>query len=140
MPFTSIQSGHGGIQGYRIGTIFLYFYLHEIIIFTSIEKTTHHKTATLTNFRSLRPTLNLFDPRKSLSIRQDLLIFPLTIPSSLYCRDLTSTGYANDVPGRHIFRIDEKVLPGVCIRDLSKYYRQIVRQKGTQTDRRKLDR
>ena len=140
MPFTSIQSGHGGIQGYRIGTIFLYFYLHEIIIFTSIEKTTHHKTATLINYTIFDRSLNLVDPRKTLSSRQDLSILSLTIPSSLYCRDLTSTGYANDVPGRHIFRIDEKVLPGVCIRDLSKYYRQIVRQKGTQTDRRKLDR
>ena len=37
-----------------------------------------------------------------------------------YFRDLSSTGYANGVPGRHIFRMDEKVLPGVCIRDLSK--------------------
>ena len=36
-----------------------------------------------------------------------------------YIRDLTSTGNANGMPGRHIFRIDEKILPGVCIRDLS---------------------
>jgi len=35
-----------------------------------------------------------------------------------YIRDLTSTGGANGFPGRHIFRIDEKILPGVCIRDL----------------------
>ena len=33
-------------------------------------------------------------------------------------RDLPSTGGANGFPGRHIFRIDEKILPGVCIRDL----------------------
>ena len=36
-------------------------------------------------------------------------------------RDLPSTGGANGFPGRHIFRIDEKILPGVCIRDLSKF-------------------
>ena len=35
-------------------------------------------------------------------------------------RDLPYTGGANGWPGRHIFRIDEKILPGVCIRDLSK--------------------
>ena len=39
-----------------------------------------------------------------------------------YIRDLTSTGGANGFPGRHIFRIDEKILPGVCIRDLSKFF------------------
>jgi len=33
-------------------------------------------------------------------------------------RDLPSTGMANGFPGRHVFRIDEKILPGVCIRDL----------------------
>jgi len=37
---------------------------------------------------------------------------------NMFIRDLPSTGNANGVPGRHIFRIDEKVLPGVCIRDL----------------------
>ena len=35
-------------------------------------------------------------------------------------RDLPGTGGANNFPGRHIFRIDEKIIPGVCIRDLSK--------------------
>eukprot|EP00095_Tigriopus_kingsejongensis_P008816 maker-scaffold1015_size70757-snap-gene-0.10 protein:Tk08816 transcript:maker-scaffold1015_size70757-snap-gene-0.10-mRNA-1 annotation:"hypothetical protein DAPPUDRAFT_305821" len=35
-----------------------------------------------------------------------------------YIRDLPGTGGANGFPGRHIFRIDEKILPGVCIRDL----------------------
>ena len=33
-----------------------------------------------------------------------------------YVRDLPYTGMANGFPGRHIFRIDEKILPGVCIR------------------------
>ena len=36
-------------------------------------------------------------------------------------RDLPGTGGANGFPGRHIFRIDEKIIPGVCIRDLSEY-------------------
>ena len=36
-------------------------------------------------------------------------------------RDLPSTGGANGFPGRHIFRIDEKILPGVCIRDLREW-------------------
>ena len=31
-------------------------------------------------------------------------------------RDLPYTGMANGFPGRHVFRIDEKILPGVCIR------------------------
>ena len=57
-----------------------------------------------------------------------IYVFQQQIHLSVYFRDLTSTGYANDVPGRHIFRIDEKVLPGVCIRDLSKCYRQRDRQ------------
>jgi len=35
-----------------------------------------------------------------------------------YVRDLPYTGMANGFPGRHVFRIDEKILPGVCIRDL----------------------
>jgi len=38
-------------------------------------------------------------------------------------RDLPSTGNANGIRGRHTFRIDEQILPGVCIRDLSKYSR-----------------
>ena len=33
-----------------------------------------------------------------------------------YVRDLPYTGMANGFPGRHVFRIDEKILPGVCIR------------------------
>ena len=36
-----------------------------------------------------------------------------------YVRDLPYTGMANGFPGRHIFRIDEKILPGVCIRQVS---------------------
>ena len=39
-----------------------------------------------------------------------------------YVRDLPGTGGANGFPGRHIFRIDEKIIPGVCIRDLSKFF------------------
>lgn len=39
-----------------------------------------------------------------------------------FVRDLPGTGGANGFPGRHIFRIDEKIIPGVCIRDLSKSY------------------
>ena len=35
-------------------------------------------------------------------------------------RDLPYTGGANGFKGRHIFRIDEQVLPGVCIRDLDR--------------------
>nr|WJM99324.1 mesh-x1 [Henosepilachna vigintioctopunctata] len=33
-------------------------------------------------------------------------------------RDLTSTGFANGFPGRHIFRIDENILDGTCNKDL----------------------
>ena len=36
-------------------------------------------------------------------------------------RDLPYTGGANGFKGRHIFRIDEQVLPGVCIRDLDRF-------------------
>ena len=43
-----------------------------------------------------------------------------------YVRDLPGTGGANGFPGRHIFRIDEKIIPGVCIRDLSKFFKTIV--------------
>jgi hypothetical protein len=42
-------------------------------------------------------------------------------------RDLPSTGNANGIRGRHTFRIDEQILPGVCIRDLSKYFRVHIR-------------
>ena len=41
-----------------------------------------------------------------------------------YIRDLVSTGGANGFPGRHIFRIDEKILPGVCIKDLSMIFKE----------------
>ena len=37
-------------------------------------------------------------------------------PQTTYVRDLPYTGMANGFPGRHVFRIDEKILPGVCIR------------------------
>ncbi|XP_065158349.1 protein mesh isoform X2 [Atheta coriaria] len=33
-------------------------------------------------------------------------------------RDLTSRGYANGFPGRHIFRIDENILLGTCNKDI----------------------
>ncbi|XP_045479258.1 protein mesh isoform X3 [Harmonia axyridis] len=33
-------------------------------------------------------------------------------------RDLTSTGFANGFPGRHIFRIDENILLGTCNKDI----------------------
>ena len=42
-----------------------------------------------------------------------------------YVRDLPGTGGANGFPGRHIFRIDEKIIPGVCIRDLSKFFKEL---------------
>ena len=35
-------------------------------------------------------------------------------------RDLPGTGWSNGFPGRHIFRVDEKILPGNCIRDIGK--------------------
>ncbi|KAJ8667861.1 hypothetical protein QAD02_009524 [Eretmocerus hayati] len=34
-------------------------------------------------------------------------------------RDLTGRGWANGFPGRHIFRIDEKILPGTCNKDIA---------------------
>lgn len=33
-------------------------------------------------------------------------------------RDLTATGFANNFTGRHIFRIDEEILMGVCNKDI----------------------
>ena len=39
-----------------------------------------------------------------------------SLPQTTYVRDLPYTGMANGFPGRHVFRIDEKILPGVCIR------------------------
>lgn len=35
-------------------------------------------------------------------------------------RDLTGRGWANGFPGRHIFRIDEKILMGTCNKDIGK--------------------
>ncbi|XP_076301516.1 protein mesh [Lasioglossum baleicum] len=35
-------------------------------------------------------------------------------------RDLTSRGWVNGFPGRHIFRIDEKIITGTCNRDIDK--------------------
>ncbi|XP_076767109.1 sushi domain containing 2 mesh isoform X1 [Xylocopa sonorina] len=34
-------------------------------------------------------------------------------------RDLTGRGWANGFPGRHIFRIDENILPGACNKDIA---------------------
>ncbi|XP_014276553.1 protein mesh isoform X1 [Halyomorpha halys] len=34
-------------------------------------------------------------------------------------RDLTARGWANGFPGRHIFRIDENILPGTCNKDIA---------------------
>ncbi|KAL1114994.1 hypothetical protein AAG570_007817, partial [Ranatra chinensis] len=34
-------------------------------------------------------------------------------------RDLTGRGWANGFPGRHVFRIDENILPGTCNKDLA---------------------
>ena len=36
-------------------------------------------------------------------------------------RDLVGRGWTNGFPGRHIFRIDEKILTGNCNKDLSMY-------------------
>lgn len=36
-------------------------------------------------------------------------------------RDLTGTGWGNGLQGRHIFRIDEKILLGSCNKDIGKY-------------------
>lgn len=36
-------------------------------------------------------------------------------------RDLTGRGWANGFPGRHIFRIDEKILMGTCNKDIGKF-------------------
>lgn len=33
-------------------------------------------------------------------------------------RDLTGRGWANGFPGRHIFRIDEKIMLGTCNKDI----------------------
>ena len=40
---------------------------------------------------------------------------------TMYIRDLTSTGMANGFPGRHIFRVDEKILAGNCRHELCAY-------------------
>ncbi|XP_073993823.1 sushi domain containing 2 mesh isoform X2 [Rhodnius prolixus] len=34
-------------------------------------------------------------------------------------RDLTGRGWANGFPGRHIFRIDENIIPGTCNKDIA---------------------
>ncbi|XP_033329084.2 sushi domain containing 2 mesh isoform X1 [Megalopta genalis] len=34
-------------------------------------------------------------------------------------RDLTGRGWANDFPGRHMFRIDEKIMLGTCNKDIA---------------------
>ncbi|XP_034194646.2 sushi domain containing 2 mesh isoform X1 [Osmia lignaria lignaria] len=34
-------------------------------------------------------------------------------------RDLPGRGWANGFPGRHIFRIDEKIMPGTCNKDIA---------------------
>jgi len=34
-----------------------------------------------------------------------------------YIHDLTTAGKANGIPGRHIFRVDEQILPGCCRRE-----------------------
>lgn len=36
-------------------------------------------------------------------------------------RDLTYKGYANQIPGRHVFRIDERVISGNCFDDESAF-------------------
>lgn len=36
-------------------------------------------------------------------------------------RDLTGRGWANGFPGRHIFRIDEKIMLGTCNKDIGEY-------------------
>lgn len=35
-------------------------------------------------------------------------------------RDLTGRGWGNGFPGRHIFRIDERILIGSCNKDIGK--------------------
>ena len=40
---------------------------------------------------------------------------------TMYIRDLTSTGMANGFPGRHVFRIDEKILAGNCRHELCEW-------------------
>lgn len=35
-------------------------------------------------------------------------------------RDLTGRGWANGFPGRHIFRIDERIMLGTCNKDIGK--------------------
>ena len=34
-------------------------------------------------------------------------------------RDLSYKGYANQIPGRHVFRLDERVMSGNCFDDES---------------------
>lgn len=35
-------------------------------------------------------------------------------------RDLVGRGWANNFPGRHIFRIDENIMLGTCNKDIGK--------------------
>lgn len=41
-------------------------------------------------------------------------------------RDLTGRGWANKFPGRHMFRIDERILPAVCNKDIGKIEHVVV--------------
>lgn len=36
-------------------------------------------------------------------------------------RDLTGRGWANGFPGRHIFRIDERIMLGTCNKDIGQF-------------------
>jgi len=35
--------------------------------------------------------------------------------------DILSSGKVNNFPGRHIFRIDEKIMPGQCTAELCRF-------------------
>lgn len=37
-------------------------------------------------------------------------------------RDLTGRGWANNFPGRHVFRIDEKIMLATCNKDIGKHF------------------
>jgi len=41
-------------------------------------------------------------------------------------RDLVGRGWANNFPGRHIFRIDENIMLGTCNKDIGEYDRVVV--------------
>ena len=40
---------------------------------------------------------------------------------NMVLRDLTGRGWANGFPGRHIFRIDERILIGTCNKDIGEF-------------------